>query len=63
MVGQVKDLQQQNDEANNNIYRLKYQFMGKTKQTENSNKKTTKKKLTRITPKKSKKRKIRNEIG
>jgi TolA-binding protein len=63
MVDQVKDLQQQINEANNNICRLKNQFMGKTKQTENSNKKTTKKKLTRITPKKSKKRKIGNEIG
>jgi TolA-binding protein len=62
MVEQVKDLQQKIDEANNNICRLKNQFMGKTKQTENSNKKTTKKKVTRITPKKSKKRKIRNEI-
>jgi hypothetical protein len=63
MFGQVKELKQKIDEANNNIYRLKYQFMGKTKQTENSNKKTTKKKLTHITPKKSKKRKIGNEIG
>jgi hypothetical protein len=63
MVEQVKDLQQKIDKANNNICRLKNQFMGKTKQTENSNKKATKKKLTRITPKKSKKRKIRNEIG
>jgi hypothetical protein len=60
MVDQVKDLQQKIDEANNNICRLKNQFMGKTKQTENSNKKTTKKKLARVNPKKSKKRKIRN---
>jgi hypothetical protein len=60
MVEQVKDLQQKIDQANNNICRLKNQFMGKTKQTENSNKKTTQKKLTRITPTKSKKRKIRN---
>jgi hypothetical protein len=62
----VKDLQQKIEEANNNICRLKYQFMGKIKQTEDSNKKTTKKKLTRITPKKPKKRKIeksKNEIG
>jgi hypothetical protein len=56
MVDQVKDLEQKIDEANNNICRLKYQFMAKTKQTENPNKKTTKKKLIRITPKKSKKR-------
>jgi hypothetical protein len=62
MVEQMKDLQQKIDEANNNICRLKNKFMGKTKQTENSNKKTTQKKLTRMTPKKSKKRKIRNEI-
>jgi hypothetical protein len=62
MVEQVKDLQQKIDEANNNICILKNQFMGKTKQTENSNKKTTKKKLTRITPKKSKKRNIEIEI-
>jgi hypothetical protein len=62
MVEQVKDLQQKIDEANNNICRLKNQFMRKTKQTENSNKKTKKKKFTPITPKKSKKRKIRNEI-
>jgi hypothetical protein len=61
MVEQVKDLQQKINEANDNICRLKNQFMGKTKQTEISNKKTTKKKLTCITPKKSKKRKIRNE--
>jgi TolA-binding protein len=53
MVDQVKDLQQKIDEANNNICRLKNQCKGKTKQTENSNKKKTKKKLTRITPKKS----------
>jgi hypothetical protein len=63
MVDQVKDLQQKIDEANNNSCILKNQFMGKTKQTEDSNKKTTKKKLTRITSKKSKKRKIGNEIG
>jgi predicted phage tail protein len=63
MVDQVKDLQQKIDEANYNICRLKNQFMGKTKQTENSNKTPTKKKLTRITPKNSKKRKIGNEIG
>jgi TolA-binding protein len=63
MVDQVKDLQQKIDEANNNICRLKYQFMGKTKPAEDSNKKTTKKKLARTTPKKSKKRKIGNEIG
>jgi TolA-binding protein len=63
MVNQVKDLQQKIDEANNNICRLKNRFMEKTKQTENSNKNTTKKKLKRITPKKSKKRKIGNEIG
>jgi TolA-binding protein len=63
MVDQVKDLQQKIDEANSNICRLKYQFMGKTKQTEDSNKKTTQKKLTRITPKKLKKSKIGNEIG
>jgi TolA-binding protein len=63
MVEQVKDLQQKIDESNNNICRLKYQFMGKRKQTEDSNKKTTKKKLTRTTPNKPKKRKIRNEIG
>jgi hypothetical protein len=62
MVEQVKDLQQKIDEANNNICRLKNQFMEKTKQIEISDKKTTKKKLTRITPKKSKKRKIRKEI-
>jgi TolA-binding protein len=63
MVNQVKDLQQKIDEANTNICRVKYQFMGKTKQTEDSNKKTTRKKLTRITPKKPNKRKIGNEIG
>jgi tyrosine-protein phosphatase YwqE len=63
MVDQVKDLQFFFDKANNNICRLKYQFTGETKQTENSNKKITKKKLTRITPKKPKKRKIGNEIG
>jgi hypothetical protein len=63
MVDQVKDLLKISNEANNNISRLNYQFMGKTKQTEVSNKKTTKKKLTRITPKKPKKRKIGNEIG
>jgi TolA-binding protein len=63
MVDQVKDLQQKIDEANNNICRLKYQFMGKTKQIEDSNEKSTKKKLARITPKRSKKRKIGNEIG
>jgi TolA-binding protein len=63
MVDQVKDLQQKIDEANNNICRLKYQFMGKTKQTEDSNKKTTKKKLTRITAKNPNKCKIGNEIG
>jgi TolA-binding protein len=63
MVDQVKDLQQKIDEANNNICRLEYQFMGETKQTENSNKTPTKKKLTRITPKKAKKCKIVNEIG
>jgi hypothetical protein len=63
MVDLVKDLQQKIDEANNNICRLKYQFMGKTKQTEDSNKNTTKNKLTRITPKKSKMYKIGNEIG
>jgi hypothetical protein len=38
MVKQVKDLQQKIDEANNNICILKNQFMGKTKQTENSKK-------------------------
>jgi hypothetical protein len=43
IVEQVKDLQQKIDEANNNICRLKNQFMGKTKQTEISNKMTTKK--------------------
>jgi hypothetical protein len=37
---QVEDLKQKIDEANNNICRLKYQFMGKTKQTEDSNKNT-----------------------
>jgi hypothetical protein len=58
MVDEVKELQQKIDEANNNICRLKNPLMGKTKQTENSNKKTAKKKLTRITPKKSKKRNI-----
>jgi superfamily II DNA helicase RecQ len=31
MVDQVKDLQQKIDEANNNICRLKYQFMGEKK--------------------------------
>jgi hypothetical protein len=50
MVDQVKDLQQKMDEANNNICRLKNQFMAKTKQTENSNKKITKNKLTRSLP-------------
>jgi hypothetical protein len=63
MVDQVKDLQQKIEQANNNICILKYQFMGITKQTEDSNKKTTKKKLTRITPKKPKKRNIGSEIG
>jgi hypothetical protein len=63
MVDQVKYLQQKIDGANNNICRLKYQSMGKTNQTEDPNKKTTKKKLTHITPKKSKKRKIGSEIG
>jgi hypothetical protein len=58
MVDQVKDLHKKIDEANNNICRLKYEFMGEKKQTEDSNKKTTKKKLTRIAPKKPKKRKI-----
>jgi hypothetical protein len=57
MVDQVIDLQK-NDEANNNICRLEYEFMGKTKQTEDSNKNTPKKKLTRITTRKPKKRKI-----
>jgi hypothetical protein len=33
MVDQVKDLHQKIHEANNNICKLKYQFMGKTKQT------------------------------
>jgi hypothetical protein len=60
MFKQVKDLQQKIHQANNNICRLKNQFMGKTKQTENSSKKTTKNKLTRITPKKSKKQKNGN---
>jgi hypothetical protein len=63
MVDQVKYLQQKIDETNNNTCRLKYKLMGKTKQTEDSNKKTTKKKLTRTSPKKSKKRTIGNEIG
>jgi hypothetical protein len=65
MVDQVIDLQQKINESNNNICRLKYQLMGKRKQTENSKKNKTKKKLTCITPKKSKKSKKRiigNEI-
>jgi TolA-binding protein len=45
MVDQVKDLQQKIDEANNNICRLKYQFIGKTKQTEDSNKKDSKEEI------------------
>jgi hypothetical protein len=63
MVDQVKGLHQKIDEAHNNICRLKYQFMGKTKQIEDSNKNKTKNKLACITPKRSKKRKIGKEIG